>query len=102
MITIRRKFIYLAAAVILAVVIIIVLIQKSAEVPTVDIAPSRQTADLSDKVAPAVYVVPKVFPNDATFDLSVFKSNFFQTLQPQEEIKVDSSELGRDNPFKKY
>ncbi|MBI4049769.1 MAG: hypothetical protein HY395_03090 [Candidatus Doudnabacteria bacterium] len=43
---------------------------------------------------------PKVFPQDANFDLSVFNSSKFIGLKEITQLTVESAELGKEDPFK--
>lgn len=44
--------------------------------------------------------LPRVFPIETKFDLSVFNSSKFKSLQQTTQLTVDQSELGKEDPFR--
>ena|SRR3989344_4007266 len=104
MITKKRKIIYGAVIAVLVLAIIGVIFYSRQPVPSTNLSLSNPLSQTNAPQASgsAAYILPKVFPNDTKFDLSFFQSSFFGELQPSEEVRVEGSELGRDNPFKKY
>lgn len=103
MITQKRKTIYISLAVILVLTSIGIWLYSRQPVPVTDLNLVNNLAQTpSQQPASSAYVVPRVFPSETKFDLSVFKSSVFQTLRASEEVKINEDELGRENPFKKY
>jgi hypothetical protein len=99
----QKKITYIVLIVVLiaATITVIIFGRRPVAVPNF---PAAENTGVEPPGAnqPKVYVLPKVFPAETGFNTSVFNSSTYQTLQPPPEIKIEQSELGRENPFKKY
>ncbi len=48
------------------------------------------------------YPPPSVFPANNKLDTSLLNSSDFQVLKPYDALKLEQSEIGRNDPFAKY
>ena len=48
------------------------------------------------------YAAPAVFPANNNFDTSVLDLSQFKSLQQYQNIQIQPTDLGRDDPFKDY
>lgn len=68
--------------------------------PSVPVLPDLTAAPSAGAPSAKDGGLPKVFPQDATFDLSVFNSAKFKKLKGLSQLKVESDELGKEDPFR--
>lgn len=97
--TVRKKRIYIIVIISSLSLLAAVWIFGRTQTPTLPPSLTTPTQTLVSPKGPAGQVV---FPSDNKFDLSVFESTTFKTLKVYTPLSVDSSELGREDPFKPY
>ena len=76
--------------------------------PVENTTPTAQTPSVNSPSGGGAvgYGTPTVFPNDTKFDWSVLDSANFKALvslpDAQQNLVLDPTQIGRDNPFKPY